>query len=1388
MGWSGICALAASGGRGLLAFDLAVRGGLEPRLSGDSVGFIDGSGAQVVRYSGLKAWDAAGKVLPTRFELAGRRVRMTVDERGAVYPVTVDPLVQMAYLKASNTGSGDGFGYSVAVSIDTVVVGAHLEDSIANTVNGDQANNSATDSGAAYVFTRDRDGAWFQVAYLKASNSASFKNFGYSVAISGDTIVVGAPNESGSGAAYVFIRFGGEWSLKARLRASNAGVGDGFGSSVAVYGETAVVGAPGEDSNATGVGGNGADNSKSNSGAAYVFSSTSFTEWIERAYLKASNTGADHFFGTAVAVSGQTVAVGAPGENSNFFSAGAGYVFVRSGATWSQQAFLKASNSLGFDLFGQSVALSGDTLVVGAPGEKSTATGVNGQGNNSLPDAGAAYVFVRAGSMWSQQAYLKASNTGSGHQFGWSVAASDNTVAVGALGENSNLANAGAAYVFVRNGGVWSQQAHLKASNSGAGDRFGRSVAVSSGIAVAGAAGEDSGATGINGDQNSNSAPDAGAAYTFGGDAVTVFQHTQYQGDSLAAYGDYINLGNVGWSNQISSIRVPPGWRITLYSQPHLAFNYTGVSRTFSADVPDLPSIPGPCGGSWNDCAQSFTIAPPGTAKFFYEPGYAAGNSNWQSDFPRLADYFVENAFSSLQVSLGWKVTLYSGPNYTGSSISFGYDIQNLPGVAGPCGGSWNNCAQSFRIAPTALWDITKTHSGNFARGQDGTYVIKVTNVGASATTPGALVQVGDVLPSGLTAVSAQGSGWSCGISPSVQCTRSDSLPAGTSYPDLQIKVNVTAGAPAAVTNIATVGGGGADANFGGDVAVDPTTIIDCSYLVHFSPGVFNPGAAGGSASVNVTTTSGCAWSAASNVPWITITGGASGAGDGPVTWQVAPNPNSTPRTGTLTIAGGTYTVTQAGVACSYTLSSPSASHGAGGGGAGLSVIAPGGCAWISVSDAPAWITITSATMGSGNGNVSYFVAANPSPAQRTGTLTIAGKTFTVTQAGAGCSYSILPTSAPSGSSGNGGGISVTAPPGCVWTAVSNVPWITVTGGAPGSGNGMVQFVFTTNLSSTPRSGTITIAGQTFTLNQAALGVPIVQGMAPTSGTGSSGKFTFNFSDSDSYGDLKILNVLVNNAIDGRNACYIAFVRSTGTLYLVNDAGQAGGPFAGSIIIPGAGTVSNGQCSINATGSTVSGLGNNFSLTLNMSFKAGFGGRRIMYVAARDEAENNSGWHPRGVWTVPFTQGDTAVVGMTPARIDGNTVTLSAVFYDVDGFSNLNVLNILINNGIDGRNACYIAYVRPTQTLLLVNDAGNAGGPFAGSIPIPGTGVASNSQCTINATGSGIVQSGTTVTLTLNLSFTGTFQGDRIVYAAARDVAENNSGWQAMATITVPPN
>ena len=306
---------------------------------------------------------------------------------------------QQAYLKASNTGAGDFFG-SVAVSGDTLAVGAAGEDSNATGVNGNQSDNSATTSGAAYVFVRSGTN-WTQQAYLKASNTRPGAGFG-AVAISGDTLVVGAPYESssatgvngnqndnsapGSGAAYVFVRSGTNWSQQAYLKASNTGAGDSFGYSVAISGDTVVVGAWTEDSNATGVNGNQTDNSAADSGAAYVFV-RSGTNWTQQAYLKASNTGVEDYFGYSVAVSGDTVVVGADGEDSaatgvnglqsdnTGFDSGAAYVFVRNGTNWSQQAYLKASNTSSnsgtSDAFGRSVAISGDTVVVGANQEAS---------------------------------------------------------------------------------------------------------------------------------------------------------------------------------------------------------------------------------------------------------------------------------------------------------------------------------------------------------------------------------------------------------------------------------------------------------------------------------------------------------------------------------------------------------------------------------------------------------------------------------------------------------------------------------------------------------------------------------------------------------------------------------------------------------------------------------------------------------------------------------------------------------------------------------------------------------------------------------------------------------------------------------------------------------
>jgi hypothetical protein len=538
-----------------ISFTLAVRGGLAPDVNDDgrSVRFVDGAGATVVTYSGLTVFDADGDLLRADFERRGEGLVLTIDDAGADYPLTIDPVAQQAYLKPSNTGGSDQFGSSVAVSGDTVVVGARREDSNATTVNGNGANDSAGNAGAAYVFVRNGT-TWSQQAYLKASNAGAGDEFGTSVAISGDTIVVGATSEdstapgvngngadnsgSGCGAAYVFVRSGTTWSQQAYLKASLPQSGDDFGISVAISGETVVVGAESEDSGAAGVDGNEADSSAPGAGAAYVFVRNGST-WSQQAYLKASNPGPFDAFGISVSISGDLLVVGAhledsiatgvngDGDDNTASSAGAAYIFERNGATWVQRAYLKGLNTEIGDQFGISVAISGNTVVVGAWNEDSAATGVNGNPNDgSALKAGAAYVFVGSGATWSQQAYLKASNTEADDNFGWSVAISGNTVVVGTRGEDSSAtgvngnaadnsaATAGAVYAFVRNGSMWSPHAYIKASNTDAGDQFGNSVAVSGDTLVVGAWEEDSGATGVNGSQtNTNS--NAGAAYAF---------------------------------------------------------------------------------------------------------------------------------------------------------------------------------------------------------------------------------------------------------------------------------------------------------------------------------------------------------------------------------------------------------------------------------------------------------------------------------------------------------------------------------------------------------------------------------------------------------------------------------------------------------------------------------------------------------------------------------------------------------------------------------------------------------------------------------------------------------------------------------------------------------
>ena len=474
----------------------------------------------------------------------------------AIYHVDVTRAAGLGadgYLKASNTNSRDFFGRAVAIDANTLVVGAPDEASSATGVDGDQGDNSAMDSGAAYVFVRTDD-VWSQQAYLKASNAETGDQFGTAVAIAGDTIAVTAYSESsnatgvngdqtnnsapGSGAVYVFTRANTTWSQQAYIKASNTGANDEFGTSLSLDGDTLAVGAAAENSQSVGVNGDETDAGATRSGAAYVFTRVG-TTWSQQAYIKASNTDAADGFGDNIAVSGDTLAVGAPGEKSaatgidglqsdnSEMLAGATYVFTRVGTTWSQQAYVKASNTRAQSLFGGALALWGDTLVVGSSGETSASTGIDGiETDASAFGAGAAYVFVRAGATWAQQAYVKASNTHANDNFGYVVGLSGDTLAISAPQESSDatgidgdqtdhsLFGAGAAYVFTRTGSTWSQQAYVKPPVQET-DEFGLALAISGDTIVVGTEDEASGATGVDGDPSDTSAPQAGAIFVF---------------------------------------------------------------------------------------------------------------------------------------------------------------------------------------------------------------------------------------------------------------------------------------------------------------------------------------------------------------------------------------------------------------------------------------------------------------------------------------------------------------------------------------------------------------------------------------------------------------------------------------------------------------------------------------------------------------------------------------------------------------------------------------------------------------------------------------------------------------------------------------------------------
>lgn len=284
---------------------------------------------------------------------------------------------------------------------------------------------------------------------------------------------------------------------------------------------------------------------------------------------------------------------------------------------------------------------------------------------------------------------------------------------------------------------------------------------------------------------------------------------------------------------------------------------------------------------------------------------------------------------------------------------------------------------------------------------------------------------------------------------------------------------------------------GSCDSNLG-DVTITVGQGTPCTYTI--APANATVAAGAGSGTVTVTAGSGCAWTAVSGASWVTIAGGASGAGPGTVTYSYTANPGSASRSGTLTIGGNTFTLSQAGLACTYTLTPTGSSVGGAAGTGSVAVNTSANCAWTASSGA-SWLTITSGVSGMGPGTVAYSIAANVGAA-RAGTLTVAGLTYTVNQAATPCSYAITPASAAVGAGAGSGSVAVNTTATCPWGAASNVPWLTITSGAAGVGPGTVTYMIAANTATGSRTGTLTIGGQTFTVSQA--GVTCTYAITPT--------------------------------------------------------------------------------------------------------------------------------------------------------------------------------------------------------------------------------------------------------------------------------------------------
>jgi len=592
-------------------------------------------------------------------------------------------------------------GSAVSVSGDTAVVGAPDEDTSA----GERA-------GAAYVFVRSGT-TWTLQQRLQAPDGAPLDAFGWSVAAFGDTVLIGAlhadtaPGETG--AAYVFVRSGTTWTLQQKLVV----VDFLFGYSASLSSDTAVVGAPSDGA----------------AGSAYVFL-RSGTTWTQQQRLLAADGMAFDGLGSAVSISGDTIVAGAPKVDYSVNAPGAAYVFVRSGATWTQQQKLLASDGVEHDTFGISASISGDTIILGALYHLHPGGG----------GGGSAYTFVRAGTTWTEQQELLPGDAGAG-AFGYSVAISGDKAAAGApLGVYPTGANAGSVYVFGRSGTAWTQRQKLLALGGAADDKFGTSVSFSNDTVVGGAPGDDT-AVGAN----------AGSAHVF----------REFAGPGA-------DLGVTKTDGQANTV---PGSPLT-YT---IVVSDGGPDAVAGAAVTDV--LPAAVQGATWTCAAS-----PGSS---CSPS-GAGNIN-----------------DTVSLAVGGTATYTLAATVASGALG---TLSNTASVAPPAGVtdpslSNNSATDTNLLTPHPDLAIAKADSADpVSQGDPLTYTLTVTNLGPSDDPA---VTVSDPLPAGVTFVASTPGPPQCALAGStLDCSLGPMAAGATATVTIDVTVNAAIGL---LVNTATV-------------------------------------------------------------------------------------------------------------------------------------------------------------------------------------------------------------------------------------------------------------------------------------------------------------------------------------------------------------------------------------------------------------------------------------------------------------------------------------------------------------------------------------------------------------------------------------------------------